>query len=773
MTKNPRLNWQQYSPGVLSVIPILYVAWSDSILSPSEMKLIREKIATLDFLSPEDKEYLVRHSNPQKPPSEEVFKSWSKSLKYAAQTLSKDKTSTLVGLGLEMAKSSINYKQDELWNAEQTKASLTELEVAFGVSSQESGRVLLGYQASETDSEIFSFDPKAMAKILDGRNHDVKNEMRKLLRDPYFAHQTIETKDEYRQRTLDQLVTLAKHGYTLYAFPEKYGGFGREGEHIAVFETLAYHDLSLTVKLGVQIGLFGGAVYGLGTEYHHEKYLKDLMNMDLLGCFAMTETNHGSNVRQLETTAIYNPSSKSYTIHTPHIHAGKEYIGNALHCHKAVVFAQLILDGTSKGVHAFVVDIRDESGALMPGVTVEDCGYKMGLNGVDNGRIWFDKVTISKDRLLNRYGDVTDEGMYVSEIESDDKRFFTMLGALVTGRISVGLAGVSASKVALTIATKYALKRRQFAAKEGEPERIIMDYPSHQHRLIPLLAQNYAFGFALDDLAKDLVSDTEHKNRRNIETKAAGLKAVATWLATDTIQECREACGGKGYLSENRFTDLKADSDIFTTFEGDNTVLLQLVARGLLTHFKKGFDNGGFGSVMRYLAGQMGHFFTELNPVFTRNTDSSHLSDREFHKEAFRYREKKLLYTVSQRMRKFIGRRVDPYEAYLKCQMHLIELAKAYVERLALKSFDARINALEEGPEKKALTKMCDLYAVDRLLANKGWYLENDFMSGVKTKALRRYKAKLLQDIRPDVEAYVDAFAIPEELLGAKIVLYN
>ncbi|PWG73801.1 acyl-CoA oxidase, partial [Enterococcus hirae] len=77
------------------------------------------------------------------------------------------------------------------------------------------------------------------------------------------------------------------------------------------------------------------------------------------------------------------------------------------------------------------------------------------------------------------------------------------------------------------------------------------------------------------------------KDRREVEAVAAGLKAFATWHATDTIQTCREACGGQGYLAVNRFAALKADTEVFTTFEGDNIVLQQLLAKGLLTDYKK------------------------------------------------------------------------------------------------------------------------------------------------------------------------------------------
>ncbi len=761
-----------FSPGILSIIPILYVGWSDSILSPSEIRLVNNQIQNLSFLTESDRVYIKKYTDPLNPPTEAVFRDWINAMKEASHKLPKNKVKSLISLGLEMAKSSIGFKSEELWDAIATKESLMEVQEALGVQFEDSERMLLSKinLDSMEPPKRNSFNVIKLQRILDGEHGSLKSKLKKLLRDPFFRMGFEPNKEIQRENVLSQLKSLADQGFTRYAFPKAFGGLSKPGQHIAVFETLAFHDLSLSVKLGVQMGLYGGAIHGLGTELHHKRYLPPAITMDELGCFAMTETNHGSNVRQLETTAIYNHTTRTFTINTPHVKAGKEYIGNALHCHKAVVFAQLIIEGESKGVHAFIVDMRDESGNLYDGIRVEDCGYKMGLNGVDNGKIWFKDVIIPVGHLLNKYGDISPKGTYVSEIKSDDKRFFTMLGALVTGRVSVGLAGISASKSALAIAVKYSLRRRQFAAKDGDQERLIMDYPTHQHRLIPLIAESYAYSFALNTLAKELVEDTEHKNRRKIETDAAGLKAMASWFATSCIQETREACGGKGYLVENKFTALKGDSDIFTTFEGDNTVLLQLVAKGLLTKFKKSFHDGGFSMVMRYIGGQISQKFNELNPIYTRNVDMDHLRDRVFHMDAFEYREKKILYSVSQRMQSFIKKKVDPYEAYLKCQMHLIELAKAYVERLVLKRFEAKIESLPSSKEKQILIKLCDLYAVHTINKNKGWYLENDFISGVKSKALRKLESKLLQELRPDVGGLVDAFGIPEELLDAEIL---
>jgi acyl-CoA oxidase len=226
----------------------------------------------------------------------------------------------------------------------------------------------------------------------------------------------------------------------------------------------------------------------------------------------------------------------------------------------------------------------------------------MGLNGVDNGKISFDNIRIPYDNLLDRFASVSADGVFQSPITSDNKRFFTMLGTLVGGRIGIPRAGLSAAKSGLTIAIRYSDVRKQFGP-EGAAEVPVLNYRTHQRRLIPLLSNVYALHFALQYLTNRFLSRSE-KEMQEIEALAAGLKAFATWNTTATLQECRECCGGKGYLSENRIDTLKNDTEIFTTFEGDNTVLMQLVAKSRLTEFKQEFGNMNLFGMFNYVANQ-------------------------------------------------------------------------------------------------------------------------------------------------------------------------
>ena len=409
-----------------------------------------------------------------------------------------------------------------------------------------------------------------------------------------------------------------------------------------------------------------------------------------------------------------------------------------------------------------------ESTIFLRGIRIEDNGYKLGLNGVDNGRIWYDNVEVPVDNLLNRFGSINEDGQYESPIQSDSKRFFTMLGALVAGRICVGMLGLNASKVALTIALRYAQIRKQFAPKEGQEETRLIQYPTHQKRLFPLLAKNVAYTIALDNLATEYL-DEEKRNIRKIETLAAGLKSKASWLTTHTIQTCREACGGKGYLFENRFAALKADTDIFTTFEGDNTVLMQLVAKGVLTDFRQNFHDEGYRAVIRFLLSKVKYEAQEYDVLRKRNTDSNHLLSEDFHKHAFNFRKQKTLIALSDRMRKYLKRGMDPYQAFLKVQIHMMDLADAHIDEITLDAFYSRIELLEDEPTKQACLHLVRLYALSIIEEHKGWFLETDYFDGVKTKAIRRVINKLNQKIKLELNGYLAAFDIPDEMIAAPI----
>lgn len=765
------------SPGVRMFIPMLYVAWADRVLSPTEVKFLKKKSQELSFLSKDDMKILNDWSNPRNPPSPELFKLWELEMKKSVAELPADKRKTLIELGLEMAKQSVSFEDNDpeltgLFTGADTQSALADLEKHLGLINLETYHTIFPEKAKEFQQKEeecnLCFSIEKMQAHLDGKWADDIDRTKALLLDPAFKMETIRDKEEYRNRVLHWCKLLAKQGVGGMPYPEEFGGEGNMAKYVRVFETLGYHDLSMVIKFGVQFGLWGGSVANLGTEYHHKKYLPTTASLELAGCFAMTETGHGSNVRGLETTATYDPETQEFIVNTPDLHAGKEYIGNALHGQIASVFCQLIVGNENHGVHAVVVPMKDENGDYLPGVRTEDCGYKVGLNGIDNGRIWFDNVRVPRENLLDRFGHVSPEGVYSSPIENPSRRFFTMLGTLVGGRVCVPKAGLSATKKGLYIAIKYALKRRQFASGKSEQEMLLLDYPSHQRRLIPRLAKTYALHFALEHLA-DLYTSADEEGMREVETMAAGLKSYATWFTTSTLQECREACGGKGYLAENQFADMKADTDIFTTFEGDNTVLTQLAAKGVLTNFRKQISDDGMTGILRYVGKNIATAVAEKNPLTIRNTDEAHLLDPAFHAEAFQYRLDQQTYIVSQKIRSKIKSGMNSADAFLQLQNRILQLGEAYTENLVLTQFHAAIDRADDSL-KPMLNDLCALYALHTLEGHKGWFLEEEYFASTKTKHISRQVQSLCAKIRKDAGALVDAFGIPSGLVNAQIV---
>ena len=578
-------------------------------------------------------------------------------------------------------------------------------------------------------------------------------------------------REEAMERTLEAVQALARDGYGLVGLPAAYGGEGDLAGAIATFETLALGDLGVLTKFGVQFGLFGGAILNLGTEAHHARHLEAVGRLDLPGCFAMTELAHGSNVRELETRARYVPDNDAFVLHTPHPEARKEWIGNAYrHGRMAVVFARLEVGEEDHGVHAFLVPLRDEEGAVLPGVEIEDSGPKVGLNGVDNGRIAFHDVEIPRENLLDRFGGVDGDGRYVSSIPDASRRFFTMLGTLVTGRISIAAASVSVAKSALTVAVRYSGRRRQFGAA-GEEEWPVLRYRLQQRALLPALATTYGLHFAVRDLRERYgrVQDEEPGSpaRREVEGLAAGFKAVASRHAMDTLQAAREACGGEGYRAANRLGRLRADADVFTTFEGANPVLLQLLARGLLTQYREEMGDLRLWGIVRYVAERASIRVSQANPVAARRTDREHLRSPGFHQEAFAYREARLLRSVARRLRDRIQDGMDSFEAVNETQDHLVRLARAHVEGRVLESFQEAVSRTPDPALSELLRHLCQLYGLARLEADSGWFLEVGYFEAPKSRAVRTEVNELCRELHDEAPVLVDAFGIPPDVLDA------
>ncbi len=635
-------------------------------------------------------------------------------------------------------------------------------------------------------------DVPALQEVLLGRWAEIRRQARAFLTDERLHRVEGLPMAEHRERILAQIRILAAEGDVLRAFPTVLGGADDPGGSIARFEELIVADPSLQIKAGVQWGLFASAILHLGTADHHARLLPGAMSVEVPGAFAMTETGHGSDVASIATTATYDRATEEFVLHTPFRGAWKDYLGNAaLHGTAAVVFAHLITAPpggrpVDHGVHAFYVPLRDQqTRAFLPGIGGEDDGLKGGLNGIDNGRLHFDHVRVPRVDLLDRYGSVAADGSYSSPIASPGRRFFTMLGTLVQGRVSLDGAAVNVSKLALITAVTYGNQRRQFTGGSDTEEVVLLDRQEHQRRLLPLLAQTYAQAFAHERLLVTFdrvfsgASDTD-EDRQDLETIAAALKPSSTWHALDTLQTAREACGGAGFLTENRLTSLRADLDVFVTFEGDNTVLLQLVAKRLLTDFSKEFADVDAGDIARIVAGRAVDAALHRTPLMrvvqtladggNVRRSAGQLRSTQTQRELLSDRVEAMVAEVATALRPATKASKERAAVLFDRHQHeLIEAARAHADLLQWEAFTAGLEKIEDPGTRQVLTRLRDLFGLILIERNLAWYLIHGRLSAGRARTVTSYIDRLLSHLRPHAQDLVDAFGYGPEHVRAAI----
>ncbi|XP_057527950.1 acyl-coenzyme A oxidase 3, peroxisomal-like [Amaranthus tricolor] len=636
------------------------------------------------------------------------------------------------------------------------------------LSNSISFKPCIAYSSPDLTEPSPIFDTKEMRSILDSHNIGDRDWLFNLmiqsnLFNPSFRGDRIFVAPDYnhsmeqqREITVKRIEYLRDRG----VFKRWLTGDSEEDElrKMALNEVLAIYDHSLVIKLGVHFFLWGGAVQFFGTKHHHDKWLKVTEDYGMKGCFAMTELGHGSNVRGIETVTTYDPNTEEFIINTPCESAQKYWIGGAAkHATHTVVFSQLKINGNDEGVHAFTVQIRDDDGNICPNIRIADCGHKIGLNGVDNGRIWFDNVRIPRENLLNSVADVSPDGQYLSAIKDPVQRFAVFLAPLTSGRVNIAVSSIYIAKIGLATAIRYSLSRRAFSLAPSEPEVLLLDYPSHQRRLLPLLAKTYAMSFAGNYLKSIYVKRSPETNKI-IHVVSSALKATLTWHNMRTLQECREACGGQGLKTENRVGHLKGEYDVQLTFEGDNNVLMQQVSKALFGEYlasKK--QNRPFkGLWLEHMNGP--------SPVIPAQLTSSVLRSSHMQTDIFRLRERDLLnrFVAEVSAHQKQGRHKE-YAFTLAYQL-AEDLGRAFADKLILLTSIEAEASVPAGPLKDVLALLRTLYAL--IVLEDVSFLRYGYLSVENAAAVRQEVIRLCSELRPHALALVSSFGIPDAFLS-------
>lgn len=592
--------------------------------------------------------------------------------------------------------------------------------------------------------------------------------MLELARDPIFYLGDIHdlTKDQLRERTFEKIGSLVYHvtNESIEAFTKR-------------MEIIGLCDPGFWTRFGVHYGLFLGAIRSGATSnqmsYWMEKGVISCQGM--FGCFGMTELAHGSNVAGLETTATFDQRSDEFIVHTPHIGATKWWIGGAAqtatHC---AVFAQLIINGKKHGTKTFIVPLRDpKTLALLPGINIGDIGKKMGRDGIDNGYIQFTNVRIPRAYMLMKHSQVSREGV-VTEPPLQQLTY----GALLSGRTAMVADAANTAKKALTISVRYAAVRRQFKSSlDADIETQILDYPIHQRRLMPLVAQAIAFGFtalemqrlyeetnsALESLEPGDPNLNEVLDKlKTTHATSAGLKAFCTWACLQTIDTSRQACGGHGYSSYNGFASMYNDFAVHCTWEGDNTILALQSGRFLISAFQeavKGTQQRGGTAYLNNIeqvlrakcAGK-----DQLDTLGGIDQGWATVAAHSIKKAASDYEA-------------CIKEGQSKEQAFEVCSQVRFVAAAVHTSGFVFRQFRAAVERVPVGPERDALELLCKFYGLWQIEEKAGFFLRSGWLDGGLLDYVQAKVSEFCAATRKFSVPLVDSFCISDHILNSPI----
>jgi acyl-CoA oxidase len=228
-------------------------------------------------------------------------------------------------------------------------------------------------------------------------------------------------------------------------------------------------------------------------------------------------------------------------INCPTTMSHKYWITNgACHANYAIVFAQTIVNNKNEGINAFIVQIRQKSMKhcqkmeemeTCPGVYIEDMGYKIGLNGVDNGKLVFSNVRIPRWALLNKLCQVSADGVFQSEIKKVSERFFNVADRLLSGRLCIASMSIGNARYQISSSIKYC-QQRLAVGPTGESDTPIMSYQLNQNALLPLVARTIVLNFGLNagkNLFRDHVLTADKSIKHKVIKTLCVIKTMVSW----------------------------------------------------------------------------------------------------------------------------------------------------------------------------------------------------------------------------------------------------
>ncbi|KAF9306531.1 acyl-coenzyme A oxidase [Mortierella antarctica] len=545
-----------------------------------------------------------------------------------------------------------------------------------------------------------------------------------------------------------------------------------------------------TLPIVLHNGAFIPVINSQGTEEQIEKWIPLAEKFQILGCYAQTELGHGSNLSQLETTATFVKETDEWEINSTSFTASKWWIGGlgALSTH-AVVQARLFIDGKDYGAHVFVIPLRSlEDHKPFPGVEIGDIGPKAynGFNKMDNGFARFNKYRIPRDNMLMRFSKVSKDGVYTKPPHAK-----LAYGSMVLLRsVLIRQMALYLSR-ATTVTTRYLTVRRQFNNPTSRNdsdlnpglETQVINYPMVQNRLFPMIAQSYALfaaGQVMMEMYVGLMTGLSSGNMdalAEVHAMSSALKSYCTTIGAAGTEECRKLMGGHGFSYFTGIAHLFASIVPSNTYEGDNYVLTQQMARYLLKEVKTA------KATPEKVTPFSKYLILALNKsAFARTTCAVGVVEDWLNPDiqlaAFEHRCARLAFELSDAVEQGGLDQVNP-KTWSDHNIECYRISHAHAQYVMVLWFIQSVKHAQDpeteeerraqGSSIKVLERLSHLHALHTIQTNLADFVEDGYFSPAQCLSLRAQVKSLVAGLADEAVGLVDAFDHPDFLLNSAL----
>jgi acyl-CoA dehydrogenase len=368
----------------------------------------------------------------------------------------------------------------------------------------------------------------------------VREAVRQLVREEVIP---LEERIEEEDRIPDELrAQIAEMGLFGYALPEEYGGLGvTMAEDVQLAFEFGYTTPAFRSLFGTNNGIAGQVIARFGSEEQKQRYLPRLASGELIGSFALTEAEAGSDPAGLRTTARRDGDDWV-------INGGKRFITNAPLADVFMVFARTDPEQRGgRGISSFAVD------ATTPGVTVGPKDHKMGQSGAWTAEVFFDDVRVPADALIGEEG----------------RGYSKALTVLSRGRLHIAAICVGMAQRVLDESVAYAASAKQGGAPIGRFQLVQA-----------MLADSHAELLAGRSLVLDVAARYDSGEDTSVGPSSA--KLYCSEMVGRAVDRAVQVHGGMGYLRSTPVERFYRDARLFRLYEGTSEVQRVIIGGALL-----------------------------------------------------------------------------------------------------------------------------------------------------------------------------------------------